>query len=171
MDKVRKALIIIAIYAALSIVLMIFIIKYKNDLGRQEAIVGQEKVVAHISALQPNVQEGKEATYYNVYYEYWAEDGTRYWGVVLVRTYDKEYALSLIGNEVDIYIDGKGHSIQASEAENFNMDYYKNICIIVGSIIAAYTVIWITLIVREHLHNKKIDKRQKEIMTIDFNSK
>ncbi|MDE7394633.1 MAG: hypothetical protein K2M95_00730 [Clostridiales bacterium] len=163
MSKIRVALIVVAIYAALGIALMMFIIKYQNDLGKQEAIAGQEKVIAHITALQPNVQEGKEETYYNVYYEYWAEDGTRYWGEVLVLTYDREYALSLIGNEVEIYIDGKGHSIQVSEAENFNVDYHKNICIIICSIIAGYTIILVAILIRSHIASgpkKKIKKSE-----------
>lgn len=151
MDKVKTALIIIAIYAALGIALMICLIKYQNDLGRMEAIKGQEKVIAHIYALQPNMGKGKEKTYYNVYYEYCAEDGTRYTGVVLVLTTDREYALSLMGNEVEIYIDGKGQSIQVSKAKDFDVDYYKNWCIIIGAIIAAYTVIWITLIIRSNI--------------------
>lgn len=103
MDKVKKVLIIIAIYAALSILLMIFIIKYQSDLGRKEAIESQEKAIAHISALQPNIQDGKKETYYNVYYEYYSENGIRYSGVILVLTTDEEYAKSLIGNEVEIY--------------------------------------------------------------------
>lgn len=138
MDKVKKALIIIAIYAALGILLMIFIIKYQTDIGRKEAIESQEKAIAHISALQPNVQEGKKDTYYNVYYEYYAENGVRYSGVVLVLTTDEEYAKSLIGNEIEIYIDGKGNSIQVSEAINFDVNRNKNWCIIIGARIPSF---------------------------------
>ncbi len=162
MDKIKNALIIIAIYVALGIVLMIFIVKFQSDLGRQKAIEAQEKVIAHISALQPNIQEGKKKTYYNVYYEYSDENGMHYSGVILVLTTDEEYAKSLIGNEVEIYIDGKGNSILVSEVENFDVNRHKNWCIIIGAIIAAYTVVWIALVIRSNIISVPKNRSRKE---------
>ncbi len=151
MDKVKKALIIIAIYAALGFILMIFIFGYRQDLGKQEAIEKQEKAIATITSLRSNIQEGKKETWYDVYYEYTAENGTHYWGIIPLMTYDREYALSLIGNEVEIYIDGKGNCLRVSEVEDFDVDYSKNWCIIIGAIIAAYTIVWVALIIRENI--------------------
>ena len=58
MDKVKKALIIIAIYAALGFLLMLFIIHYYEDLGKKEAIEKQEKVTATVTSLDPHILEG-----------------------------------------------------------------------------------------------------------------
>ncbi len=77
MDKVKKALIIIAIYAVLGFILMIFIFGYHQDLGKNEAIEKQEKVAATVTSLEPHIQEGKKDTWYNVIYEYTADDGIR----------------------------------------------------------------------------------------------
>lgn len=163
MDKVKKALIIIAIYAALCVVLMIFIFGYLDDLGKNEAIKKQEKAIATITSLEPHIQEGKKKTWYNVIYEYTSDDGVHYWGIIPLMTYDRDYALSLMGNDVEIYIDGQGSCLRVSEVENFDISYNRNWCIIIGAIIAAYTVIWISFIIRENLgYVPKTKKRQKE---------
>ncbi len=151
MDKVKKALIIIAIYAALGIVLMLFIIHYYGDLGRKEAIEKQEKVKATVTSLDPHILEGNYGTVYDVIYEYTAENRTHYFGIIVLRTDDINYAKSFIGNEVEIFIDGKGNCIRVSEIENFNVEYYKNWCIIIGAIIAAYTIVWVAMIIRENI--------------------
>ena len=151
MDKVKKALVIIAIYAALGLVLMIFIFGYRDDLGKNEAIKKQEKAIATITSLEPHIQEGKKKTWYNVIYEYTLDDGVHYWGIIPLMTYDRDYALSLMGNDVEIYIDGQGSCLLVSEVENFDINYNRNWCIIIGAIMAAYTIIWVSLIIRENL--------------------
>lgn len=162
MDKVKKTLIIIAIYAVMGFVLMIFVFGYFDDLGKQEAIEKQEKATATITSLEPHIQDGIKDTWYNVIYEYYSDDGVHYWGIIPIMTDDHDYALSLMGEKVEILIDGQGHCLRVSEIKDFDKKYNRNMCIIVGTIIAAYTVIWITLIVRERLFNKKIHNRKKE---------
>ena len=49
-EIIRNALIITAIYAVLGMVLIIFIVKYQNDLGRKAAIESQQKVTTRIPA-------------------------------------------------------------------------------------------------------------------------
>ena len=80
-----------------------------------------------------------------------SHDGVHYWGIIPLMTYDRNYALSLMGNEVEIYIDGQGSCLRVSEVENFDINYNRNWCIIIGAIIAAYTIIWVSLIIRENL--------------------
>lgn len=162
MDKVRKALIIIAIYIVLGFVLMLFVFGYFDDLGKKVAIEKQEKATATITSLEPHIQEGIKDTWYNVIYEYYSDDGVHYWGIIPIMTDDHDYALSLMGKEVEIYIDGKGSCLRVSEVKDFDINYNRNMCIIMGAIIAAYTAIWITLIIREYLFNKKICNRKRE---------
>ncbi len=158
MDIVKKILIILAIYAVLGFVLLIFIYGYRQDVGKQEAIEKQEKVVATVTSLDPHILEGLYDTVYDVVYEYYDKNGTHYWGIIVLRTSDIDYAKSLIGTEVEIYIDGKGSCIRVSEVENFNVTYYKNWCIIMGAVIAAYTVVWIALVIRSNITTVPKDK-------------
>lgn len=162
MDKVKKALIIIAIYAALGFILTLAIVHYQSDLGKKRAIEKQERAVATITSLRSNTQEGKKDTWYDVYYEYTADDGTHYWGIIPLMTYDREYALSLMGNEVEIYIDGQGNCLRVSEVEDFDIDRNRNLCIIIGAIIAAYTIVWVTLIIRENMVSVPKTKKQRK---------
>lgn len=148
---IRNALIITAIYAVLGMVLIIFIVKYQNDLGRKAAIESQQKVTTRISGLDVIILQSDHENHYlyNLAYEYYTEDGTRYSGTVgSINTLDKEYAQSFIGKEIEIYIDGKGNSIAVSDAIDFDVDYYKNWVIAIGAVIAAYTAIWIMLAAR-----------------------
>lgn len=165
MDKVRKALIIVAIYAALGGILFLFILHYNEDLGRKKAVESQKKAVATVTSIDPHILDGIYDTVYDVIYEYNDENGVHYWGIILLRTSNIDYAKSFIGTDVEIYIDGKGACIRVSEAEKLDVNYYRNWCFINGSIIVAYTVIWITLVVREQLFNKKIQNRKREAIT------
>ncbi len=106
-------MIITAIYAVLGMVLIIFIVKYQFDLGRKAAIENQQKVTTRISGLDVIILHGDhENNYlYNLAYEYYTEDGTRYSGTVVINTLDKEYAQSFIGKEIEIYIEAKGTAL------------------------------------------------------------
>ena len=162
MDKIKNALIIIAIYAVLGFILALALVHYQSDLGKKRAIEKQERAVATITSLRSHIQEGKKDTWYDVYYEYTADDGMHYWGIIPLMTYDRDYALSLIGDEVEIYIDGKGNCLRVSEAEKFDVDYNRNWCIIIGAIIAAYTVVWIALVIRSNIISVPKNRSRKE---------
>lgn len=157
MNKLKNTLIIIAIYAVLGLVLLMFFLGYREDLGKQEAIARQEKVMATITSLDPHDGEGMRDTWYDVIYEY-NTNGVRYWGVMSLMTYDRDYAKSLIGETVEIYIDGKGNCVLVSEVESFDKDYRKNGCIVMVVIIVVYTVIWIAIIIRAHIVSSHREK-------------
>ncbi len=163
MSKIKSVLIIIAIYLALGGLLSLFIIHYNEDLGRKKAIESQNRAVATVTSLDPHILEGLYDTVYDVIYEYYDENGTHYSGIIVLRTSDIDYAKSFIGTDVEIYIDGNGSCIRVSEIDNFNVEYYKNWCIIIGAIIAAYTVVWIALVIRSNIScvPKIIDKQKK----------
>lgn len=162
MSKVKNILIIVAIYMVLGAILFLFVLHYNKDLGRKKAIESQERAIATVTSLDPHTLEGLYDTVYDVIYEYYDENEIHYWGIIVLRTPDIDYAKSLIGTEVEILIDGNGACIRASEVEDFNVNYYKNWCIIIGAIIAAYTVVWIALVIRSNIISVPKNRSRKE---------
>ncbi|MDE7395349.1 MAG: hypothetical protein K2M95_04445 [Clostridiales bacterium] len=128
MTRVTNALKIIGIYAVLGFLLFLFIFHYHEDLGRKKAIESQQRAVATVTSLAPTTPPGYSSTYYDLIYEYYDENGTRYSGTIALGTTDRDYAESFYGTEVEIYIDGNGHCLKVSEAPKFNVNRMKYLC-------------------------------------------
>ncbi|MDE7394636.1 MAG: hypothetical protein K2M95_00745 [Clostridiales bacterium] len=151
MTRVTNVLKIIGIYVLLGVLLALFIFFYHEDLGRKKAIESQQRAVATVTSLYGTTPPEFSSTYYDLVYEYYDENGTRYSGTMELGTTDRDYAESFYGTEVEIYIDGNGHCIRVSEAPSFDVNRMKYLCYVMVVIIAIYTVIWVNLAIRHHL--------------------
>ncbi|MDR1093417.1 MAG: hypothetical protein LBL66_04640 [Clostridiales bacterium] len=106
--------------------------------GEQDAIAGGIIVKATYISIQPG--GGRNTSdYYHVWYEFYDENGIRYSGLGLIGVTEDE-ARAAVGKTVNIYIDGKGHSIAVGEKANSAGNLILSIVltfIIVASLLSA----------------------------------
>ena len=69
------------------------------------------------------MHKGGTSTTYNLGYEYIDGNGVRYREECSFRLNSLEEAKSYMGKKIDIYIDGKGHSITVEQAKDFNQNF------------------------------------------------
>jgi hypothetical protein len=84
--------------------------------GQQAAINGGVIVEApFVKVIEKKSFQRSGNYYYLLRYEYYDESGIKYYGDWRKPLYDRETAESYLGQKVEIYIDGKGHSICAGD--------------------------------------------------------
>ncbi len=87
----------------------------------------------------PN-SHGQHAATYDLGYEYIDEKGMTYREKCIFGLSSIDEAESYIGKKVDIYIDGKGHSIAVYKANDFNQNFAWTLMGIAIGIAVCYTV-------------------------------
>ncbi len=160
MGKVKFILFNVFVY-----VLCVFLIglgasDYVYDQGKLAAIQGGVIVQAEWVGIIPNIHKGGTSTTYNLGYEYIDENGVRYREECSFRLDSIEEAESYMGKKVDIYIDGKGHSIPVYKAKDFNKNGAWALMGIGIGIAVCYTaglIIWRIVCNRRKKHGKNKD--------------
>ncbi|MCH5162779.1 MAG: hypothetical protein J1G38_04745 [Clostridiales bacterium] len=140
MSKVKFILLNIFIYVFCAFLCVLGVVHYFDDYGKADAIRSGVIVQAEWIGILPNMHKGGTPTTYDLGYEYVDENGVIYRGECSLRLRSYEEAKSYIGKKVDIYIDGKGHSILVSEAEDFNQNTAWILMGLAIGIFVCYTV-------------------------------
>lgn len=96
------------------------LVDYFDDKGKADAIKNGVIVQAEWVGIIPNMHKGGTSTTYNLGYEYIDENEVIYREECSFRLDSLEEAKSYMGKKVDIYIDGKGHSIAVYQVKDFN---------------------------------------------------
>lgn len=121
---VRKFFLLnIFVYVFSAFLCSLGVIHYIDDYGIADAIRGGIVVEAEWVGIIPNMHKGGTSTTYNLGYEYIDENGVIYREECSFRLGSLEEAESYMGKKVEIYIDGKGHSIAVYKAEDFNQNF------------------------------------------------
>lgn len=121
MGKVKFILLSVFAYSLCALLICIGVLNHIKNKGRLDAIQGEVVVQAEWFAIIP-VDHGRAPATYDLGYRYIDENGLIYQEkcAFVLQTYEE--AESYIGKKVDIYIDGKGHSIPVYEAKSFNVN-------------------------------------------------
>lgn len=145
MGKVKFILFNIFIYGLCGFLVGLGASDYVFDQGRLEAINGGVIVQAEWYAIIPNIHRGGTSTTYDLGYMYVDDNGCIYKQMCVFGFIDYEKAKSYMGKKVDIYIDGKGHSIPVYEAKDFDKNGAWALMGIAIGIAVGYTtglIIW-----------------------------
>jgi hypothetical protein len=136
MKKRRNYLAICLLLAFVSLILCLFdvvtIKSYIRVKCQQDAIDSGTIVEATLTTFRQGSGRNT-ANYYHVYYEFYDVNGVQYHGAGLIGV-TKDEAEAALGHTVNIYIDGKGHSIVVGESAN-------SIGILVLSVVIAALII------------------------------
>ena len=127
-------------------------------------IKGGVIVQAEWVGIIPNMHKGGTSTTYNLGYEYIDENGVIYREECSFRLGSLEEAESYMGKNVDIYIDGKGHSIPVYKAKDFNKNGAWALMGIAIGIAVSYTIgliIW-GVIKHKRKNNDTVDNTTSE---------
>ena len=122
-QKIKFILFIIFIYAFCAFLCSLGVIQYLYDCGKADAIRKEVIVQAEWYAIIPNMNERGIPTTYDLGYIYVDDNGVIYKEQCAFRLSSVEEAKSYMGKKVEIYIDGKGHSIPTDEAKDFNQNF------------------------------------------------
>ncbi|MDE7394635.1 MAG: hypothetical protein K2M95_00740 [Clostridiales bacterium] len=153
MGKVKFVFFNILIYGLCAFMMLLGVMDYIDDQGKLAAIRGGIIVQAEWIGIIPDEHRGHGSTY-DLGYEYIDENGVRYreectWGFGSI-----EEAKSHIGEKVDIYIDGKGHSIAVYKAEDFDKNTAWVLMGVAIGVIVCYTTGLIIWGVIKHRHKR-----------------
>ncbi len=157
MGKVKFILLSVFAYSLCALLICIGVLNHIKNKGRLDAIQGEVVVQAEWFAIIP-VDHGRAPATYDLGYRYIDENGLIYQEkcAFVLQTYEE--AESYMGKKVDIYIDGKGHSIPVYEAKSFNVNAAW-ITIGIGTGIAvSYTAGLIIWIVIKHRRKQEVDE-------------
>lgn len=159
MSKVKLILLSVLAYLLCALLMSIGILNHIANKGRLDAIRGGVIVQAEWASIIP-IDHGRAPATYDLGYEYIDENGLIYKEkcAYVLNSYDE--AKSYMGKKVDIYIDGKGHSIPVYEAKKFNInDAWITMGIGIG-IAVSYTaglIIWGVITHRRKKRGKNED--------------
>ncbi|MDE5562916.1 MAG: hypothetical protein K2J01_05155 [Clostridiales bacterium] len=118
-QKIKLIILIIIVYGLCGFLIGLGASDYVYDKGRLDAIHSGVIVQAKWVGIIPRAHGQADGTY-DLGYEYIDENGVRYREQCVFGLRSLEEAESYIGKTVDIYIDGKGHSIPVSKAKDFD---------------------------------------------------
>lgn len=122
--KIKFICLSVFFYLFFGFLMTLGVVHYIDDQGKADAIKGGVIVQAEWVGIIPNSHHSASiSTTYDLGYEYIDENGVRYREQCLLGTTDYEEAKSYMGKKVDIYIDGKGHSIAVYNADDFNRNF------------------------------------------------
>lgn len=116
------------------------LVDYFDDKGKADAIKNGVIVQAEWVGIIPNMHKGGTSTTYNLGYEYIDENEVIYREECSFRLDSLEEAKSYMGKKVDIYIDGKGHSIAVYQVKDFNQNFAWTLIGIAIGLAVSYTV-------------------------------
>lgn len=156
MGKVKFILLSVFAYLLCTLFISIGVLNYITNKGRLDAIRGGVVVQAKWVSIIP-IAHGRAPSTYDLGYEYIDENGLIYREkcAYVLQSYDE--AESYMGKKVDIYIDGKGHSIPVYEAKNFNVnDAWITMGIGIG-LAASYTTGLIIYGIIRHRRKKRYE--------------
>ncbi len=143
-QKIQLIILSVITYLLCITLLFIGILNHITNKGRADAIKGGIIVEAEWASIITN-GNGRAPSTYDLGYEYVDENGIIYREKCPFTLQSYEEAKSYMGKKVEIYIDGKGHSIPVYEAKNFNInDAWITMGIAIG-IAVCYTaglIIW-----------------------------
>ena len=139
MGKVKFVFLNIFIYVFCAFLCYLGVIHYIDDQGKAAAIRGGVIVQAEWVGIIPR-DNGRASATYDLGYEYIDEKGIRYREQCTFGFSSVEEAESYIGKKVDIYIDGKGHSIAVYKAEKFNRNLAWTLMGLAIGVSISYTV-------------------------------
>ena len=140
-QKIKFIAFVIFVYIFCAFLLTLGLVHYFDDKGKADAIKSGVIVQAEwIGIVSNGHQSASISTTYDLGYEYIDENGVRYREICNLGTTDYEEAKSYMGKKVDIYIDGKGHSIAVYQAKDFNQNYAWWLMGIAISIAVSYTI-------------------------------
>ena len=174
--------VLIAAVVVLFFVVAAIVLFYNCSLNikQQKAIDGGVTATAKIVKVDAHVSSSsmfpKSTTTYYLVYEYIDDKGVKYSGNVLNDPYKTyESAAKHIGEEITIYIDGKGNSIPKGEKTNYVACLVFGILMcILGTAAAAYSCYLIIPLYRKNKTvrtNIVIDESDYEVETQDSQTK
>ncbi|MCH5161093.1 MAG: hypothetical protein J1G04_03590 [Clostridiales bacterium] len=164
MSKVKFILLNIFIYVFCAFLCVLGVVHYFDDYGKADAIRGGIIVQAEWVGILPNMHKGGTPTTYDLGYEYVDENGVIYRGECSFRLRSYEEAESYMGVKVDIYIDGKGHSIPVYKAEDFNQNMAWILMGLAIGLFICYTVGLMTWVI--YTHRRKNRCSEKNLQSI-----
>ena len=115
------------------------LVYYFDDKGKADAIKSGVVVQAEWVGIIPHSHGQANATY-DLGYEYVDENGIIYREKCIWGFDSMDEAKLYIGKKVDIYIDGKGHSIAVYQAKDFNQNFAWTLMGIAIGLAVSYTV-------------------------------
>ena len=139
MSKFKFILLNIFIYVFCAFLCVLGVVHYFDDYGKADAIRSGVIVQAEWIGIVPR-PHGRAAATYDLGYEYIDENGIRHRGICSFGFSSNEEAESYIGEKVEIYIDGKGHSIPVYKAKDFNQNTAWILMGLAIGIFVCYTV-------------------------------
>ena len=163
-QKIKFILFNIFVYGVCVVLVALGASDYLYDQGKLAAIKGGVIVQAEWVGIIPNMHKGGTSTTYNLGYEYIDENGVIYREECSFRLGSLEEAESYMGKNVDIYIDGKGHSIPVYKAKDFNKNGAWALMGIAIGIAVSYTIgliIW-GVIKHKRKNNDTVDNTTSE---------
>ncbi len=122
-QKIKFIAFVIFVYIFCAFLMTLGLVDYFDDKGKADAIKSGVVVQAEWVGIIPNMHKGGTSTTYNLGYEYIDGNGVRYREECSFRLNSLEEAKSYMGKKIDIYIDGKGHSITVEQAKDFNQNF------------------------------------------------
>lgn len=167
MSKVKLIFLSTLAYLLCAFLIFIGALNHINNKGRLDAIRGGVIVQAEWNAIIP-VDHGRAPASYDLGYEYIDENGIIYREKCAYVLQSYEEAESYMGKKVDIYIDGKGHSIPVYKAKDFNKNGAWALMGIGIGIAVCYTaglIIWRIVCNRRKKHGKNKDTPSETVQT------
>ncbi len=169
-QKIKLIIFIIFIYAFCAFLCSLGVIHYFDDYGKADAIRKAVKVQAEWYAIIPNMNERGISTTYDLGYIYVDDNGVIYKEQCAFHLSSYEEAKSYMGKKVEIYIDGKGHSIPVDEAKDFNQNFaWITMGIAIGIAVGftAGLIIW-GVIKHRRKKQESIEDASIDTVKIDF---
>lgn len=138
-QKIKFIAFVVFVYIFCAFLMTLGLVHYFDDKGKADAIKSGVVVQAEWVGIVPNSHGQANATY-DLGYEYIDENGVIYREKCVLGFDSIDEAESYIGKKVDIYIDGKGHSITVKQAKDFNQNLAWWLMGIAIGIAVSYTI-------------------------------